>query len=207
MISTLITRNESEADKQWSNYAIKNKHNLTIYTYNNLNNHVFMKTFKGGSTGIQVAQQDDYYKNYLMKACNDLNVDYPNDKDCSFKRDYYLIRDAESLYFTGYFTTDVKSRLQIKGREAWLVEMFVNKIQNERNLANQKAKQQKKDPIVFNCLLPIYMFSENLKCWCQLDISNFKWIYIMRAPKPTGKYLAFGTDPMSGTTKIELDLL
>jgi hypothetical protein len=198
----LITRNETESDKEWTNCAIRNRHDVILYTYNNLNNQVFMKTLKGGSTTMQVILHDQGYKNYLMKACNDIGVDYPNDKDSSFKRDYYLIRDAESIYFTGYFDTKSKSRLQIKGREAWLVEMFVNKIQETRKLANQNQKEK-----IHNCMVSVYMFSEDLNCWCQLNISTSKWIYILRAPKPNGKYLAFGTHPISNTARIELSLI
>jgi hypothetical protein len=194
-IPTLITRNETDADKEWTNYAVKNRHDITVYSYNNLNNQVFMKTLKGGSTNIQIALHDQIYKNYLMKACNDIGLDYPNDKDCSFKRDYYLIRDAECMYFSGYFDITTKARLQIKGREAWLVEMFANKLQ-------ETLKKVKHDG-----LLPIYMFSEDLNCWCQLDVKTYKWIYIMRAPKPIGKYLAFGSHPISNTARIELSLI
>jgi hypothetical protein len=205
--STLITRNETDADKEWTNCAIKNRHDVVIYLHNNLNGQIYMKTLKGGSTSLQTAIHDQGYKNYLMKACNNIGVDYPNDKDSSFKRDYYLIRDADSLYFTGYFETNSKSRLQIKGREAWLVEMFVNKIEETRKLINQKAVKEKTKPKIFNCLLPVYMFSEDMKCWCQLDISTLKWTYILRAPKPNGKYLAFGTYPISNTARIELSLI
>jgi hypothetical protein len=60
---------------------------------------------------------------------------------------------------------------------------------------------------MYSCLLPVYMFSEDLKCWCQLDISILKWIYIMRVPKPTGKYLAFGTHPVSNTARVEIGLI
>lgn len=194
-VSTLITRNETDADKEWTNCAIKNRNDVVIYLHNNLNGLVFMKTLKGGSTTIQTAAHDQGYKNYLMKACNDIGVDYPNDKDSSFKRDYYLIRDADCLYFTGYFDINSKSRLQIKGREAWLVEMFANKIISSKFGTNS------------NCLLPVYMFSEDMKCWCQLDISTLKWTYISRAPKPTGKYLAFGSYPISNTARIELSLI
>ena len=166
-----------------------------------------MKTIKGSNTSIQIAQHDQGYKNYLMKACNDIGVDYPNDTDPSFKRDYYLIRDAESIYFSGYFDNLSKARLQIKGRDAWLVEMFTNKIKENRKLEDQLALKTKTKLKIHNGLIPIFMFSEDLKCWCQLDIKNYKWIYIMRAPKPIGKYLAFGTDPISSTARIELSMI
>jgi len=191
MSKELITRNETEADKEWTNYAVRNRHDITIYSYNNIGKQVFMKTLKGGSTNIQIALHDQGYKNSLMKACNSIGVDYPNDNDLSFKRDYYLIRDADSIYFSGYFDTN-KSRLQIKGREAWLIEMFVHKI-----LASKKNQE----------LVPVYMFSENLCCWCQLDIRTFQWVYILRAPKPVGKYLGFGSDPISTTARIELSMI
>lgn len=185
----LVTRNETDADKEWTSCAIKNRHDITVYSYNNPNGQIFMRALKGGTTSLQIIPHDQGYKNYLMKACNDIGVDYPSDKDNSFKRDYHLIRDVDSLYFTGYFDTNVKSRLQIKGRDAWLVEMFVNKIGKPES-----------GPY------PIYMFSEDMKCWCQLA-PTLKWIYIMRAPKPNGRYLAFGTDPISHTAKIELNLI
>jgi hypothetical protein len=206
MSTTLITRNETEADKEWTSYAVKNRHNITIYSYNNLGGHIFMKTLKGASTSIQIALHDQGYKNYLMKACNNIGVDYPNDKDNAFKRDYYLIRDANSLYFSGYFDTTSRARLQIRGREAWLVEMFVNKILEARKLEEQKA-QKEKVKIKHNPLLPVYMFSEDLKCWCQLNVKTSKWIYIMRAPKPTDKYLAFGSDPISTTARMEIGMI
>lgn len=196
-IPSLITKNDNNADKEWINYATNNRHNITLYIYQN--NQILSKTFKGGNTNILIINHDQLYKNYLMKACNNLKVDYPNEKDLSYKRDYYLIRDADSLYFTGYFENYSKSRLNIKGRNAWLVEMFTNKL-----LLSLKSKNYSNNK---KLLVPIYMFSEDLKCWCQLDIINFKWIYIMRTPRPSGKYLAFGTDPMSETAKIELSIL
>jgi hypothetical protein len=202
-----ITRNETEADKEWTGYAVKNRHDIIIYSYNNLGSQIFMKTLKGGSTSIQIALHDQGYKNLLMKACNSIGVDYPKDTDLSFKRDYYLIRDAESVYFSGYFDVVGKARLQIKGREAWLVEMFVHKIQEARKLEDQKAIKEKQKPKSRSGLIPVYMFSENLCCWCQLDIGTSKWMYIMRAPTPTGKYLAFGTDPVSNTARIELSMI
>ncbi len=207
MSATLITRNDTDADKEWTNYAVKNRHNITIYSYNNLGSHVYMKTIKGTNSSIQIAPHDQGYKNSLMRACNSIDVDYPNDTDLSFKRDYYLIRDADSIYFSGYFDIINKARLQIKGREAWLVEMFVHKIQEARKLENQIAIKEKKKPTSHAGLVPVYMFSENLGCWCQLDIKILKWIYVMRAPKPIGKYLALGTDPISTNARIELSMI
>jgi len=206
-MTTLITRNETESDKEWTNYAVKNRQNITIYSFNNINNQVFMKTLKGGSTTIQIALHDQGYKNFLMKACNNIGVDYPDDKDCSFKRDYYLIRDAGSLYFSGYFNTDTKSRLQIKGREAWLIEMFVNKLQEQHKLDDQKALKDKIKVRPRSGLLPVYMFSENLLTWCQLNVKTSQWLRIIRPPKPEGKYLALGTDPISSTARIELSMV
>jgi hypothetical protein len=202
MSTILITRNETEADKEWTGNALKNRQEISIYSYNNLNNSVFMKNLKGSNTNIQIFQHDQSYKNYLMKACNDIQVDYPNDKDYSFKRDYYLIRDADSLYFNGYFDLKTKSRLQIKGRESWIIEMFVNKIQEIQKVVKDKLK-----PKSYSSFLPIYMFSEDLKCWCQLNSLDYKWIYITRPPKPRGKYLAIGSDPISNTARIEINLI
>lgn len=206
-IATLLTRNETEADKEWTTHAIKNRNDVKIYSYNNLNNVIFMKNLKGGTSNIEIAKHDQNYKNYLMKASNNLKTDYPNDRDPSFKRDYYLIRDADSLYFSGYFDITKKQRLQIKGRESWLVEMYVNKIIEFRKLEDDQFIKSKITPKVHNTLVPIYMFSEDLKCWCQLNIKTLKWIYILRAPKPLGKYLAFGTDPISNTARIEFDII
>ncbi len=207
MLATLITRNETDSDKEWTSYAVKNRHNITIYSYNNLGNHIFMKTLKGASTTIQIALHDQGYKNSLMKTCNSIGVDYPNDTDLSFKRDYYLIRDAESIYFNGYFDISTKARLQIKGREAWLVEMFVHKIQEIHKLEEQKTINEKQKKKIHNGLIPVYMFSENLLMWCQLNYKSRQWIRIIKPPSPVGKYLAFGTDPISTTAKIELGIL
>lgn len=207
MTTVLLTRNETEADREWTNCAIRSRCDIKIYSYNNLNNVVFMKSLKGGSTNIEIAQHDQGYKNYLMKASNNIGVDYPNDKDCSFKRDYYLIRDADSLYFSGYFDPNGKSRLQIKGRENWIVEMFVNKLLETRKIEEQKALKAKTKPKSHSPLAPVFMFSENMKCWCQLNTKTMKWIYTMRAPKPVGKYLAFGSDPISNEARIEFSMI
>ena len=171
--------------------------------------YVFMKSLKGGSTNMQIAQHDQGYKNYLMKACNDIKVDYPNDKDVSYKRDYYLIRDADSLYFTGYFDIASKSRLQIKGRESWIVEMFANKILELRKLEDQQAIISKIKPKSHNPMVQIYMFCEQMQCWCQLNIKTFKWIYIMRAPKPVWKIFSIWNRPYKYYCKnrIEYDLI
>lgn len=207
MSANLLTRNETEADREWTNCAVRNRYDVKIYSYNNLNNFVFMKNLKGGSTNIEVAQHDQGYKNYLMKACNDIKVDYPNDKDCSFKRDYYLIRDADSLYFSGYFDVTGKSRLQIKGRESWIIEMFVNKLLETRKLEEQKAIKDKQKPKSHSPLAPVFMFSEDMKCWCQLNTKIMKWIYTMRPSKPIGKYLAIGSDPVSNEARVEFNLI
>ncbi len=191
-MSILLTRNETESDKEWIGSAFKNRHEIKLYLWNKtLNNEiVYMKNFKEHSSRLNIIEHDQMYKNYLMRACNNLNVSYPNDKDITFKRDYYLIKDADSLYFNGYFDITSKSRLEIKGREAWIVEMFVNKI-------IEKFK---------NSLMPVYMFSEDLKIWCQLN-DSLKWIHILRPPTPIGKYVAFGTDPLSYIAKLEINNL
>jgi hypothetical protein len=207
MPTILLTRNETEADKEWTNCAVRNRYDVKIYSYNNLNSLVFMRYLKGGSTNIEVALHDQGYKNYLMRACNNIGVDYPDDKDCSFKRDYYLIRDADSLYFSGYFDTNGKSRLHIKGRESWIVEMFVNKLLEIRKLEEQKAIKAKEKPKTYNPQVPIFMFSEDMKCWCQLNISTMNWMHIIRAPKPIGKYLAFGSHPVSDKARTEFSLI
>jgi hypothetical protein len=206
-MTTLLCRNETNADFEWSGYALKNLHTIKIYSYNNLNNLIFIKSLKGPSTNTSVPLHDQEYKNYLMRACNTINVDYPDEKDSSFKRDYYLIRDTDSIYFSGYFDTSTKARLQIKGREAWLVEMFVNKIIEQRKLEIQTSEKIKETPKTYKSLLPVYMFSENLKCWCQLNLKTLKWIYIKYAPKPIGNYLAFGSDPISTTARLEISIL
>ena len=33
MITSLITRNETEADREWTSYAVKNRHDIQIYLY------------------------------------------------------------------------------------------------------------------------------------------------------------------------------
>jgi hypothetical protein len=193
-MQTLLCRNETIADKEWSKYALKNRHSIQVYQYNNLNKIVYYKCSDDVeyNNGIKLLEHDQAYKNALMKACNNIQVDYPNDNDISYKRDYYLVRDADSLYFSGYFELN-KSRLLIKGRENWIVEMFLNKIEKSNP---EKLKS-----------LPIYMFSEDLRCWCQLDHNSLKWIYILRAPKPVGKYLAFGSDPISLSAKLEINII
>jgi hypothetical protein len=206
-MATLLTRNETEGDKEWTSTAVKNRNEIKIYLC--IRNSVFIKSFKGSNTNMEMIKHDQTYKNYLMKACNDLNLDYPDEKDFSFKRDYYLIRDADSIYFSGYFDITGKSRLQIKGREGWIVEMFVNKIIESRKHEEQKAIQDKLKPKVQIPLVPVYMFSEDLKCWCQLNCRTSKWIYIMRPPKPNAdsKYLGFGSDPISVTARIEIGMI
>lgn len=206
MSVVLLTRNETVSDQEWTSNALKNRYEIKIYSYKNLNNVVFMKSFKGNSTNIEIIKYDQAYKNFLMKACNDIGVDYPNDTDPSFKRDYYLIRDADSLYFNGYFDVSNKSRLQIKGREAWIVEMFVNKIEENRKLEIHNAEKNGLKIKSYSPLYPVYMFSENLGTWCQLNFKTSKWIRIIRPPKPKGTYLAMGTDPATSNSKMEISL-
>ncbi len=196
---TLLCRNEFQnslhLDNEWINHAIKNRFSIRMYCYTD--RHIFSKNLKGFEKNIELLKDDIFHKNALMKACNNLNTDYPDQDDLSYQRDYYLVRDADSLYFSGYFTiltklNPSKARLEIKGREAWLVEMFVNKC-----IANSSTSK----------MFPVYMFSENMKCWCQLDSVNLKWIYIRRAPKPQGNYLAFSSHKVSSTAKMEISIL
>jgi len=200
-MALLVTRNDTEADKEWTGSALRNRHDIKIYGHNGMNNMVYTKSIKGSSTNVQMVEHDQVYKNYLMKACNDVGTDYPDEKDGSYKRDYYLIRDATSMYFTGYFDPKGKARLQIKGREAWIVEMFANKIQESR--ASETHRTSKSSSPFF----PIYMFSEDMKTWCQLNYKTLKWIHILRPPKPMGVYLAIGSDPISSTARVEISLI
>jgi hypothetical protein len=184
----MITRNETNADREWVKSAIRNRHDILYYKYTE--KHIFVKKIKGDFPDTAILEHDQYYKNYLMKASNDLITRYPDESDLSYKRDYHLIKDADSIYFSGYF--DLTPRLQIKGRDGWIVEMFVNKLLKEKVVD-----------------FPIYMFSENMKCWCRLSIENevVKWLYTVRVPRPEGKYLVFGSDPISSTASLEISIL
>lgn len=183
-MTKLITRNETHADKAFSDAAIKNRNQIIIYYkyYTKILN----------SSDYTPIDYDHGYKNYVMMSSNHLRMDYPED-DTSYMRDYYIIRDSESIYFTGYFEDIPKSRLKIKGREAWITEMFVDKLISK----------------CVSGLYPVYMYSEDMKCWCQLsnNLGIFKWNYIPRPPKPSGIYAGYGTDPISDSAIKEIGLL
>jgi hypothetical protein len=85
--------------------------------------------------------------------------------------------------------------------------MFANKILHYRKMEIKRAENAKEKPKTFSSMVPIYMFSEDMKCWCQLNIKLIKWTYIKIPPSPVGKYLAFGTDPISNHAKLEISLL
>jgi len=179
----LISRRGINSDKDWIDYAIKRGDNIKLYGIHN--NIIFSTMLKGPNTNPQIIKMDDSITNILMKVCNHIGVDYPGLTD-SLKRDYCLIADAKSLYLTGYFDLN-KSRLQLRDYENWIVEMFITKHKS--------------------LLLPVYLYSEHLKCWCQLDYSTLKWIYIMRPPKPSGVYIGICSPPVSSAAQIEISLL
>jgi hypothetical protein len=185
MSSTLLCREESESE--WIKHALKNNNNIKIYSHNNINKVVIIRTLKGTGTKLDFIKYDSTIKNALMKACNNLARDYP-DETMELKRDYELIKNGTSLYITGYFDVTNRSRLQIKGFEAWIVEMFVNKFPNN---------------LLF---YPVYLFSEDIGTWCQLN-NNFKWIRIARPPKPSGMYIGISSAPKSNISKLEVNLL
>jgi len=177
MSTTLLCR---ESDSEWINHAMKNLNIVKIYSYGK--NFVMIKNLKGST---DITKGSPSFKNALMKACNNIQVDYPGDT-MDLIRDYELIKDATSLYFTGYFEID-KSRLHIKGRETWIIEMFVEKLGSLP-------------------LYPVYMFSEQMFCWSQLN-SEFKWLHISHPPRPTGLYIGISSEPISTTAKLEISLL
>jgi len=188
----LLSRNETSADKEWINYSVKNRHIVRILTFNKLHNLVCIKSFKGTTTNIEIIPRslDTSARTALMKVANNLSTDFPDtDLFNQLKRDYAMTLEATSLYLTGYFDTTAKSRLQIKGVEAWIVELFVEKIKD-----NHKS------------MFPIYLFSEDLKCWCQLS-TGFKWIHISRPNRPQESYIGLGSDPISREARIEISIL
>lgn len=180
-MNCLITRNDS-GDKAFITHAIKNRNQIVVY-YSD-----YKKQINGND--YEKITPDAYYKNYLMKVSNHMNTDYPIN-DGGYKRDYYIIRDADSMYFSGYFECVKKSRLGIKGREAWLVELFVDK------LIRNNAKG----------LVCIYMFSEDMRCWCQLNIDSFEWKHMPRIPSPNGVYTGFSSEPVSDYAIREILIL
>ena len=189
---TLLSRNDTAADKEWINHAVRNLHIVKISTYNTLNNLICVKSFKGPTTNLTVVPRtiDTDARTALMKCANDLFTDFPKDELFNIlKRDFSMSREATSLYMTGYFDVHSKSVLQIKGPEAWLVQLFVNRIKDQHK-----------------SMLPVYLFSEDVKCWCQLS-TGLKWIHIPRPPKPQDSYIGIGSDPISREARIEISIL
>lgn len=179
---------------EWINFAVKNLHAIRIFSFNKMNKLVLIKSLKGSNTNLEYIPRsiDIEARTALMKVCNNIGTDFPNDDLFNIlKKDFATIQNATSLYFSGYFDINGRSRLQIKGLEAWIVELFVNKIKNTEHTSD---------------LLPIYLFSEDVKCWCQLN-SNFKWIHIIRPPKPQESYIGLSSDPISIEARIEISLL
>jgi hypothetical protein len=196
-LPTMLSRN-NPADKPFIDYAIRNRHNLTHYMH--AKGRVYTKLIKGTGTGTGTGTgieiigpgtitgtitdgKGHHWKNSIMKAAINMRQNYSDNMDLI--RDYYLIRDANSMYFSGKFenlNNSSSPRLQIK--DGWIVEMFVNKL-----IENENMKYG---------YFPVYMLSDDMGCWCQLQIEKSEkgpgkvnWKYIGRAPNPQGIYVAF----------------
>jgi len=166
-ITTLLSRDQNTEDQEWIKFATRNSRNVKIFSWDSLHNLVFTKCFKGSNTNIQ------FLKNDLVSS--KLN-------DGLVKRDYFIVKEATSLYFT---SLDNSSNDKI-------IELFA-----------KKCISSKKYPE----LGPIYLFSESNQTWYQLNLKNFKWISIFRPPTPQGNYIGFSSSSMSHTTRVEISLL
>lgn len=186
-MNTLLTRCETEIDKLFIEQAVKNRNNITIYSYNKLSNHIYSKSLVGPNTNITSIVVPSEWKNYVMRASTNLKENYPSNNEVSYKRDYCMIKDADQLYLIGDFDESKKTRLLLKGREAWILEMFTNKLINNKKVPIPK-------------LLPIYLYSQNN--WFQLSGVTLKWLRIHRPPRPMGKYIAVGGEDVTSMLKL-----
>lgn len=179
----LFTR---DSDTEWENRSVTIRENIpVVYCVSNYHKLVLRRT-----TNVEPIKPDPLTKNALMTACNRMNVDFPG-MTLEMRLSYEITRVPTSLYMTGYFDANSKSRLMLKGQEAWIVEIFVEKLVLEtKNMT----------------LFPVYLFSEDLKCWCQLN-NKYKWVYIKRPEKPSGNYIGISSEPVSSTAKLEISLL
>lgn len=186
----LIARWEPDRtmDDIWVNRAINKRHDVGLYLYDK--NNTYLRRFNELSNVI-IVKPNNGYKNYLMKVCNDLDTHYPNEK--SYERYYHMIKEADSVYLSAYFTP--KGRLHIKGQqEAWLVEMFVRKLQGLDSGVCLKGPY------------PVYLYSEDMHVWCQLG-SKLTWDRISRPPSPVGKYIALVSGDISPEAVEEINIL
>jgi hypothetical protein len=195
----LLTRAETKTDIEFIKSAIKNRKSAKIYTYNTLSDVTLIKCLDGITTIVDHAQIDEDARNYLLKTAGHLRVGYQGSTG-KFRRDYNLVRDGDMLYFTGNFTNDYgnrnehSTRLCIKGNNAWIAEMFTDKMINSRS-----------------SFFPIYFFNEDLRIWCQLvrtgNNSMLEWKHIGQPPRPTGNFIGIGSDKLSSDSKLEIRIL
>ncbi len=199
----LLTRNESPSDKAWMKAAHSSRTAIKLYEFNKLSNATAVKALKGPTNLMTLDHRfdsGDQAKSAVLRAARYLNTDFPG-AEGKLKRDYLMVRDAESLYFVGSFSLG-KERLQVAGKEAWLVEMFYDLL----------LKKYKKLPARF----PIYMFNTQLNNWCELTMSERsrtdrtkvpKWMRISRPPRPTGNFVGVGGSDITQTIIEELSIL
>lgn len=177
-------------DKIWVDRAINKRHDVGLYLYDEKNTYLRRLT---ELSNVVIVEPNKGHKNYLMKVSSDLNTSYPTEK--SYERYYYMIKEADSLYLVAHFTDS--GRLHIKGlQEAWIVEMFVRKLQGLDSGVCLKGSY------------PVYLYSEDMHVWCQLS-SRLKWGKIARPPSPVGKYIALvacDTD-ISPEATVEINIL
>ena len=181
----LLTRGETKIDKCWINSAQKNRHLVTVY--GKRDNTTTIYTIGGQIRGI-FNDPGDKARHALMKVCNHLGTGYSDRK-----RDFWMVNDADSLYFVGNFSMD-NERLQIGGDEAWIVEMFFDKLVNQGMVRD----------------FPIYMYSDQMTCWCRLEydfkLKRPKWIKSL-PDRPRGKYIGIGGKKLTENIQTELSLL
>lgn len=196
MNNTLLTRNDTDIDRCWIMSAQRNRHPIKVYTYHPKENATTIQIIgaSNSSNRVDKVDKDDRARHALMRACNYLHTNYPG-IDNKRKRDFLIVDDADSLYFIGKFSTG-KERLQVKCDEAWIVEMFFDKM---------LAKGYKHH-------FPIYIFTEQkgVEGWSQLqyfdqELKKPIWIKTL-PPRPKGNYIGIGYKYLSENIKTEISL-
>jgi len=199
--ASLLTRNETDIDKEWMNQAHRHRFPIKLYEFNKISNATAIRSLKGPTNLESINHRFDYgdkAKSAVLRASRHLNTEFPGSEG-KLKRDYLMLKDAESIYFIGNFSTG-RERLQVSGNEAWLVEMFYDIYISKHN----KPKR-----------FPIYMYNTHYDSWCQLTMTEDKenpskklpkWIKISRPPRPRGNFVGVGGSILNDNIRYEIGL-
>lgn len=185
-MSTLYSGGCEGADLYWANLALQHDHKV-IHIVSNSNK----SKDEENVSYIRLTKEDcDLVHDKCVTIGEYLDRDFPSSEDHINElvyRNYYQIASIDTLYSVGFFSDND----QIKGKKAWAIEMFIDRIEN-------KYKENEN--------MPVYFFDQDDSVWYRAFIADayaglgklYEWEECNvdesdAVPKPNGKYAAIGT--------------